>query len=492
MNDSGSKQTIKLAVKGFSWNISGSLIRSIVGFFVNIILARLLGPEPFGIIAIALLIVSIGNLVIESGLGSALVQQNEIDKKDIAFVFTIQMIFSITLALMLVFLAPWISLQFGNNTATPIIQVMSIILVFQAFAQVPSALLRRKMKFKQIQTAQVISFFIGYVCVGLPLALLGFGVWSLVTAQILQSGLNALIVFLAAHHSLAISFKGSRPLAAFGIRTLFANIANWIIQNVDTAIVGYKFGATNLGFYSRAYQLNWTPTGIFLSSAQTTLFAATSRLGKTTDTIRIFRGFMSVFAIFFFPLYFLIALESKNIILIIYGLEWLPSATLLVPLAIAMPFIALVGLEGPVLCGLGKPQLEMLAQWLTAILAVAVLIIASTISLEATAWSILFIYIFRLFIMSVMTIKVLSITWMQLSRPILSGILMATISVVVWTLVNLVLSKDISAIIATLIRTLSVLSVWSLILIITRNWLIPDYKLILSMITHHNMEPNIT
>ncbi len=71
---------------------------------------------------------------------------------------------------------------------------------------------------------------------------------------------------------------------------------------------------------------------------------------------------MCVFAIFFFPLYFLIALESKNIILIIYGLEWLPSATLLVPLAIAMPFIALVGLEGPVLSGLGKPQLEMLAQ----------------------------------------------------------------------------------------------------------------------------------
>ncbi|MBA3073177.1 MAG: oligosaccharide flippase family protein [Anaerolineae bacterium] len=81
MNDSGNKQTIKLAVKGFSWNISGSLIRSIVGFFVNIILARLLGPEPFGIIAIALLIISIGNLVIESGLGSALVQQNEMIKK---------------------------------------------------------------------------------------------------------------------------------------------------------------------------------------------------------------------------------------------------------------------------------------------------------------------------------------------------------------------------------------------------------------------------
>lgn len=492
MNDSGNKQTIKLAVKGFTWNVTGSLVRSFVGFFVNIILARLLGPEPFGIIAIALLIVSIGNLVIESGLGSALVQQNEIDKQDIAFVFTIQMIFSISLAIILTFLAPWISLQFGNNAATLIIQVMSINLVCQAFAQVPSALLRRKMKFKQIQTAQVISFFVGYVCVGLPLALFGFGVWSLVAAQLLQSGLNALIVFLAAHHSLAISFKGSRPLAAFGIRTLFANIANWIIQNVDTAIVGYKFGATNLGFYSRAYQLNWTPTGIFLSSAQTTLFAATSRLGKTTDTIRIFRGFMCVFAIFFFPLYFLIALESKNIILIIYGLEWLPSATLLVPLAIAMPFIALVGLEGPVLSGLGKPQLEMLAQWITAIFAVAVLIIASTISLAATAWSILVIYIFRLFIMSVMTIKVLSITWMQLSRPILSGIIMATISVLVWALVNLVLSKDVSIIIATLIRTLSVLSVWSFILIITRNWLIPDYKLILSMITHHNMEPNIT
>jgi len=487
MMDPGNQQTLRLTLKGFSWNVLGNLTRSVAGFVINIILARLLGPEPFGVIAIVLLIISIGNLVIESGLGAALVQKEDLEKQDISFVFTIQMTISLILAILIVALAPWIAGQFGSRSDAPILQIMTVILIFQGFTQVPSALLRRELKFKQIQAAQVISFLIGYGCVGLMLALKGFGVWSLVSAQLTQSGMHAVILFIIARHPLKISFIGTRKLIVFGIRILFANIANWIIQNADTAIVGKKFGTTNLGFYNRAYLLNWTPTGIILGSAQTSLFSAVSRMGKSGDTIRVFRGFMNTFSVFFFSLYGLIALESTNIIQIIYGEEWLTAAKLLTPLAMAMPFLTLVGLEGPVLNGLGKPQLEMQAQWITAVFAVVVLLFASSISLEAAAWGVLVIYAFRLFLMSIFTLSVLEASWNILTRPILTGLLMELILFSVWMILNNLLPRTFSPIAATSIRSLVTLATWALIVWLGRAWILPGISTIrdfLKPVTH--------
>jgi len=467
---------IEIALKGFSWNVAGNLARSIGGLAINIVLARLLGPEPFGVVALALLVIGIGNLVIESGLGSALVQQHTIEAQDIAFVFTLQMAFGIGLAVLIVVLAPWLASQFASPTAAPVIQAMASILILQAFAQVPSALLRRAQSFKILQQVQILSFFIGFFCVGLPLALRGAGVWSLVMAQVAQSGLNALMVYIYSRHSLSPTFKGSRHLAIFGMRILVANIASWVIQNVDNIVIGYRFGAKSLGYYSRAYLLNWTPMGIILASAQVSLFSAVSRLGKGPETNRVFLGFMGVFAILFFSIYWLIALESTNIIKVIYGNEWMPAAALLSPVAVAMPFLALVGLEGPILNGLGKPHFEMWAQWLTAFFAILVLIIASTISLAATAWSIPIIYLFRFSIMSIMTIKVLEISWMQLMRPIFSGLFMGLLTVVAWNLSNFIAPEKMGVLLVAFTRSMTILLVWIFVFWMGRVWLFPEFK----------------
>ena len=84
------KKTVGGLLSGFSWNVAGNLTRSVAGFAINIALARLLGPEPFGVVALAMLVIGVGNLVIESGLGSALIQKQEIGREDVAFVFTLE------------------------------------------------------------------------------------------------------------------------------------------------------------------------------------------------------------------------------------------------------------------------------------------------------------------------------------------------------------------------------------------------------------------
>ncbi len=468
------QETIASTMKGFSWNVAGNFIKAVAGFAVNIILARLLGPEPFGILALGLLIVGIGNLLVESGLGSALIQQESLDRSDIAFVFTIQMAVSITLAILFVVFAPWLAFQFSNPAAAPVLRVMAALLVIQAFALVPSALLRRAMNFKRVQLAQILSFAIGYIFIGLPLALTGFGVWSLVAAQGTQSLVNALILFFSARHTFTLSFKGSRGIALFGFRVLFANIANWIILYLDQAVVGSRFGAVNLGYYSRSYFLVTTPTTILQTSAQTSLFSAVSRMGKSPETLKLFRGFMSFFALLFFMVYTLIALESNQIIRVLYGVDWLPAAPLLAPLALAMPFRALVSLEGPILNGLGKPQLEMRAQWLTAVVAVAALITSSTISLQTIAWAILFIYTFRWLVVSLMTRGVLEVSFVTLLRPLVSGLVLAGAAWAGWAFVNVFLPAQWPGYAVSALRLVASIVVAGMVFLIGHKWLFPE------------------
>jgi PST family polysaccharide transporter len=264
-------------------------------------------------------------------------------------------------------------------------------------------------------------------------------------------------------------------MAKFGFRVLMANIANWIILYIDQAVVGARFGAINLGFYSRSYFLVTTPTTILQTSAQTSLLSAISRMGKSPETIKLFRGFMSLFAFLFFAIYTLIALESVQIILLIYGKEWLPAAPLLAPLALAMPFHALVSLEGPVLLGLGKPEYELRAQWLTAFVAVAALLAASSISLEATAWAILFIYTFRWLVMSLMTRKILDVSMLIITRPLVSGLLLAGVAWMGWSLADVIIPSTWPIAAFSMIRVMTSLATLLMFFWFTRKWLFPEF-----------------
>lgn len=471
MNSKPNKNVLQLALSGFSWSIIGNVVRSLSGFIVNIFLARLLGPEPFGTVAVALLIIGVGNLVIESGLGSALIQKQEIDEKDISYVFTIQMTFSIGLTIIIILSAPWLALQFSIPQSALVIQSMASMLVLQAFAQVPSALLKRELQFQKLQISQVLSFFMGYIFIGLPLAINGFGVWSLVAAQIIQSTINAIIVYSFSRHPLSLSFRGAHQLTSFGMRVLAANIANWLIQYFDQAIVGKRFGAQSLGFYSRAFFLNSTPASIIFSSTQASLFSAVSRMGNGPETKQTFQAIMSLFAIIFFPVYWLAAMESEAIISLIYGQEWMVSAVFLTAFAIATPFLILMGIQGPILNGLGRPGDETKSQWLTAIFALLVLLTSSTISIVATAWSILAIYIFRFALLSHMTVNALKITWHEIIFPTGIGVTLGVLTIITWKISNdlFFINHVLGDIV--FLRTASVLFVWAVIAWAKRNWI---------------------
>ena len=169
----------KSAISSFHWNLIGSIVRSGSGFFLNIVLARILGPEPYGLVAIATIFIAIGNLIINSGLSSGLIQKQDISDKDIHYILTVQLGLGILITIFIITFAPLLGILYRQPTVIPVLQVLALTSTLQAAAQTSTALLKRRLQFDRIQYVSVASYFLGYLGIGLWLALGGHGVWSL-------------------------------------------------------------------------------------------------------------------------------------------------------------------------------------------------------------------------------------------------------------------------------------------------------------------------
>ena len=179
------------AIAGMRWNYIGSMATTICSLIIGIVLARILGPKPYGQVIIASTIYGFLNLFVDGGFTTALIQKPELDPEDIRKTFTCQIGIGMCATALLYLFAPWIAHLFHDPSAVHVIETMSLMIAIQSTGLVSAALLRRDMRFKVIQYAAVSSYLFGYLVIGIPLAMRGAGVWSLVAAYLSQCLFNA-------------------------------------------------------------------------------------------------------------------------------------------------------------------------------------------------------------------------------------------------------------------------------------------------------------
>jgi PST family polysaccharide transporter len=400
----------KSATTSFSWNLAGSIVKFGASFVIGVVLARILGPGPFGLVALAMIFISIGNLIIDSGLNSGLVQKQEITNKDIQYVFSLQLGLGALISALMIGLAPLIAKLYHQPEVIPVLQALSITSLLQAASQTSTAILKRRLAFNRIQQVSFASYLLGYLCIGLPLALTRHGVWSLVFAELFQILFYLVFIYSVTRHSIGLVFRDPGGISRFGFNILGANTANWIIYNFDNTYIGWAFGAVNLGFYNRAWNLATTPIRIVVNSAQTVIFSASSKLQGSSERVReVFIGILILFGITIIPLSLAESLMATDLIQFVYGDAWHLAAPLLALLALAMPFYTLTALQGPVLAGLGKPQIEFKTQWVVVGFVFLIIGFANKSSMQMIVYSVLVVYIFRFVALSFSTFKVLNI-----------------------------------------------------------------------------------
>lgn len=422
------KSLAESTLAALQWNYAGALTRTVCQFAVVVVLARILGPEPFGVVAAALLVVSLGNLVADFGLGAALVQRKSISEEEIRYVFTVQVLIGIALTVVVASSSGLVARVFGQMDLVPVVRVLSLMFVTQALGQTAFSLLRRQLAFKGLQLAQVLSYILAFVLLGIPMALLGFGVWSLVIAQLCQVALYASLAYLQVRHSLRPLLRFSdASLFGFGFKVVGTNVLNWSIISLDSLFVGRFFGMVELGLYNRAYTLLVTPMNNIVIVLQGVLFAASSRSQDEDSALK--RGYLAAvgaMALVILPVFGTVAFVPRTVIEGLYGARWVSAAPLLVPLALAVCFHAMMAVAGPVVLGKGRAGKELTVSALVAVLFLAVLLVTSQMSVVALAWGVFAVYVVRFLLMTSVVLRLVGGSWREVLQALRGGLLTFT------------------------------------------------------------------
>lgn len=423
----GSDSLAMTTYRAFRWNYIGSVVKLVAQFAIGVVLARLLGPEAFGVVAVGWLVIGFGALVADFGLSAAVVQKDSLSVELTQVVWTLQVTMGLSLSVLAFFMAPTIAHFFDEPRADLVVKVMGLTFFLQSLGQTSAALLRRDLQFKELQIIAITSYFLSYLLVGLTLAYLGFGVWSLVFAQLIQVSLSSALYCYLKTVAWRISFDLSDPsIITFGSNVMLSNFLSWVTSNVDNFIVGRVFGVSALGAYSRGFSLISMPINAITSSLQGVVFAAGSR--RQNNNVAIKKLYLAVTAVSAYVCSLMAAFffaAPGTIVEALFGPEWLLTSEVLPPLALAIAVNANLAMIGPVLMAKGRVDLEVIGQTVSLALTVPLLAFLSQYSLVAVSWGVFAGYVLRWLILLVLLKHVAKIniteTLRAISFPIVVG-----------------------------------------------------------------------
>jgi PST family polysaccharide transporter len=356
----------KQSVSAVKWSAFGNLARYGLQLGAQIVLAHLLGSENYGLFALGMMVLNFSNMLANFGLAWGLVQVQELTNEDVRFVFTWQLISGTITGIGLYFLSPVVASFFNEIRLESIIKWLSLACILSAATATASNLLRRRLDFKAINIIEVISYIIGYIVIGVPLAFNGAGVWSLVAAWLSQTFCALILYFIRSPHSLKPLFwyEGAMKITGVGYTVFITNICNWLLANLDCTLLGRFLNAQSVGLYSLGYNLANTPNSFLVGALQPAFLAVGARIQTETDRLR--GAYLSVLAsiwILILPMFVILAIIAKDLVAVLYGSAWDSSGLVLTILALSMPAYITFGLSTPVLWNTGRNYWESLLQF---------------------------------------------------------------------------------------------------------------------------------
>jgi lipopolysaccharide exporter len=431
------------SLRAVKWSYLGTAGRVLLQFGSQIALARLIGPDATGLFAYAFLTVGLCALIVEMGLGAALVQVPELSDQALATATGRLLVAGALAALALLAAADTLAEHvFAAPQAAPILRAMSPSLLIAAAMFPASAMLKRQIEFKVIQISELVSYAIGYALVGITAAWHGWGAWSLVLAWYTQTGLACLFLHLNAPRSLAPGNPlRALPIAGFGVVVMFTNMLNWTIEYGTQLLIGRFFGAAALGQFTIANNLVRTPANHLVTNLQSVLFPIAAK--AQADDAGLRRAYLTVLggvSLLAFPAFGFVAAMASPVVLALLGAKWAGASAVLAPLALSMiPHVAMA-LCGPILAGRGQPRIELRVQLASAAMLLAAMLVAAQVSLPAMAWALAAVYLARGLWMTHALVTLLRVPaaslWQTLRGPMLLGGLSAACSLGVLELLH--------------------------------------------------------
>ncbi|WP_316791761.1 lipopolysaccharide biosynthesis protein [Pedobacter frigoris] len=318
----------KKTMSGLVWTFVQQFSVQFISFGITIILARILLPSEFGLIAMLSLFIAIGNSLLESGLASSLIRSSELTQEDYSTVFFFNLGGSIVIYGIVYFLAPYVALFYHQEVLILILRVYALDFILNAFFGVQNARLTKEMNFKIQMKIQIPSVFIGGL-LGVFLALRGYGVWSLVWMGLFQSFLSTVMhwIYSGWLPDLIFSRKCFKRHFHFGYKMTLTGLLEILYKNIYVLIIGKSYSAAQLGFYSRAESVSQLPVGniaAVINKVTYPMFA--SIVDDDVKLKMVYKKLMQQVLFWNAPVLILLAVIAEPLFRFLLTDKWLPAA----------------------------------------------------------------------------------------------------------------------------------------------------------------------
>ena len=379
------------SLKAVIWSSADTFGRQGIQFITSILLARLLTPSEFGLVGMIVVFLAIASAFVDSGFSAALIQRKALTEEDKTSVFLFNISVGLGMAAAMYGAAPWIARFYAQPILTGLTRLLALNLFIQACGSVQFALLSRRLDFKtQWKVGMAASAVSGAVAVAL--AWRGYGVWSLAIQANISALIATLLVWLLVpwRPSRKGSIKSLRSMFGFGSRVLASGLLNTGFDRVQLLLIGKVFGPADLGYYTRAYSTQQLPAGQFQTIVSKVTFPMFSTIAHDRERLKaVMRKCMTTIGAVVIPMMVGLALMAKPIVMVVFGVRWLPCVPYLRILALAGALYPLHVANLDVLMAAGRSDLFLRAEVVKKVLIAVGLAVTVPISVMAMVWAML-------------------------------------------------------------------------------------------------------
>jgi O-antigen/teichoic acid export membrane protein len=375
---------------GAKWLVLGKTGNRLIEFAFGVILARLLVPADFGMIATIAVFTGFVGMFTAGGMGQSLIRAKQADENDFTAVFTLQLAMGVLVYLGFYVTAPWIARMFDDPLYADLIRVSALSFLLRPFLVMRTAWLTREMNFKSRTIVSIVSgLFTGVIST--LLAWVGMGVWSLIMAGLLAS--IAQNLWLARLVPLKLRLNPDvdimRKHTGFGSKIVANDFVSYLNRESKTLLLSKLAGPIFLGLFNKAESLSRLPNQLLMSPVMEPLFRAAGKSQDDLDQVKyLYYRAITLLTVYTTPLYVLIWWIAEPFVIFVYGDNWAQAGPAMAILATAGVFLNILFPSSVILAACNRLGKEIVAQVINLLLVLTVCIIGLDHGLEGVAWGI--------------------------------------------------------------------------------------------------------
>lgn len=371
------KMTVKnQAAKGVMWNAFERFSSQGIQFILTIIIARILTPQDYGLVAMLGIFMAISQTIVDSGFSNALIQKKNRTEEDYSTMFYFNLVASILIYALLFISAPWIALFYNQPELVKIVRVTGLYLITNSFGVIQMTRFIIALDFKKLAITSLLSVIISG-SLGIWMAYHDFGVWTLVFQMLLGNISWVIILWILAKWTprWLFSWSSFRELFSFGSKLLLSSLLNTLYTNMYSLVVGKFFNASMLGYFNRAYTLGQFPVQNFGNIVQKVLYPIQCRYQDEDEKFRqIFVTYLRISSFVLFPLMVGLAVLATPVIVLLLTEKWLQTVPLLQIICISLMWLPIMQANVSVLDAKGRSDYHLQAEVIKKILAMLILV----------------------------------------------------------------------------------------------------------------------